>query len=127
MPVIKDLRQNKLTKLNLASQSLLDKDLKSLIPSIMKATKLRKIILKQNNLTDKSVDQICQAIRNLQVEVLDFSFNRISPACFTYIRKLRTLNASLKYLYIKNNDIPASIKAKKVVEFKKMGIVLDPK
>lgn len=127
VPVIKELRQNTLTKLNLAGQALLDKDVKSLIPSIVKATKLRKIILKENNLTDKSVDQICQAIRNLQVEVLDFSYNRISPACFTYIRKLHGFNTCLKHVYIKKNDIPTSIKAKKVAEFKKMGITLDPK
>jgi Ran GTPase-activating protein (RanGAP) involved in mRNA processing and transport len=125
VPVINQLRQNKLSNLNLANRSLLDKDLKNLVPLITKATNLKRIILKNNNLTDKSVEQICSAIRNVPVEILDFSFNRISPACFTHFRKLTNYNNYLKYILIKNNDIPNSIKIKKTNEFKKLGIKFD--
>ena len=125
VPVHNQLRQNKLSHLNLANRSLLDKDLKNLIPLISKASNLKRIILKNNNLTDKSVDQICLAIRNLPVEIVDFSSNRISPACFTHFRKLVSFNKYVKYILIKNNDIPSSIRIKKGNEFKKMGVKFD--
>jgi Ran GTPase-activating protein (RanGAP) involved in mRNA processing and transport len=120
-----ELRQNNLSNLNLANRSMLDKDLKNLIPLITKATNLKRISFKNNNLTDKSVEKICLAIRNLPVEMVDFSFNRISPACFTHFRKLNNYNSYLKYILIKNNDIPNGIKQKKINEFKKMGIKIE--
>lgn len=126
-PIISDLKQNKLSNLNLANRSLQDKDIKPLLPLISKAANLRRVILKKNKLTDRTVDQICGALRNSSVELLDLSYNKLSPACFTHFRKLATYNRSLKYVLIKNNDIPVSIKMKKVIEFKKMGVAFDPK
>jgi Ran GTPase-activating protein (RanGAP) involved in mRNA processing and transport len=105
----------------------MDKDIKSLISLISKATNLKRIILKNNSLTDRSVEHICKAVRNLPLEMIDFSNNKLSPACFTHFRKLKNYNRTLKYILIKNNDIPVSIKLKKVNEFKRMGVIIDSK
>lgn len=105
----------------------MDKDLRPILSLLSKASNLKSINLKKNKLTDRSIEQLCLSIKRLKIESLNLSFNRLSPGCFTYLRRLKMENRYLKAIWLKNNDIPSSIKKKKTLEFKKLGVVFDPR
>lgn len=123
--ILEDLKQNRLIELNMENGNIGDQEIKALAKIIGSAKNLKKINMRRNRITEKGVQYLCDAIFSSKVEILDLSYNRISPLCFGHFKNLKTYNKKIKYINIKNNDIPASIKRKKILEFKAMGLLFD--
>lgn len=122
--ILEDLKYNRLYDLNMQNANLVDQDLKVLCQIIQNASNLRYINLKKNKISEKGVLLVCEAIRNLQIEQLDFSYNQISPICFAYFKSLKKYNPFIKIINVKFNDIKNSMLRNKAIEFKKFGVIL---
>lgn len=122
--ILDELKGNRLVELNLENKELTNKDFKQFSNSINKASNLKVINLKNNKLNDKTIDSLLFNMKYLKVEFLNLSGNKLSPVFFTYLRKFKKTNSSLKNVCISNNDISHNIMSKKFLEFKKMGLNL---
>ena len=124
-PVIyENLKANLLNCLDLTHTQTTDKFLKLLCPLIGKASNLRQIILKDNRISDNGVMSLCNVLKKTQVELLDLSKNRISPASFKFFRTLKSEGSNLKFLVIGQNDIPQGVLKKKALQLFKLGVKL---
>lgn len=123
--ILDDLKSNRLTELNMENANIGDQDIKALSRILSAAKNLKKINLRRNRISEKGVQFLCDALINSRVEILDLSYNRISPLCFGHFKNYKSFNRKIRYINIKNNDIPTSIRRKKIPEFRKMGLVFD--
>lgn len=104
--------------------NLTDQDLKILSQIIQNTSNLRYLNFKKNKISEKGVLFICEAIMNLRIEHLNFSYNQISPMCFTYFRTLKKHNSSIQNIDIRFNDIRNKTLRSKAIEFNKFGVTL---
>jgi Ran GTPase-activating protein (RanGAP) involved in mRNA processing and transport len=123
--ILEDLKQNRLIELNMENGNIGDQEIQALAKILSMAKNLKKINMRRNRITEKGVQYLCDAMISLKVEILDLSYNRITPLCFGHFKNLKSFNKKIKYINIKNNDIPTSIKRKKIAEFKAMGLFFD--
>lgn len=123
--ILEDLKSNRLTELNMENANIGDQDIKALSRILAAAKSLKKINLRRNRISEKGVQFLCDALINSRVEILDLSYNRISPLCFGHFKSYKSFNRKIRYINIKNNDIPTSIRRKKIPEFRNMGLVFD--
>jgi Ran GTPase-activating protein (RanGAP) involved in mRNA processing and transport len=123
--ILSDLKANRLIELNMENGNVGDQDIKAMSKILAKAKHLKKINLRRNRISEKGVQYLCDALINSRIEILDLSYNRISPLCFGHFKNFKSFNKKLKYINIKNNDIPTSIRRKKIPEFQKLGLFFD--
>ena len=122
--ILNELKGNRLIELNLENKNISNKDFKQFISSLSKASNIKIINLKGNQINDKIIDSLFSNIKYLKIETLNLSSNKLSPIFFSHLRKFKKTNIYLKNVHIADNDISVNIMSKKFLEFKKMGLNL---
>lgn len=123
--VVKGLRHNRLVTLEGAGRRLSDDTVRQLVLHLRKASNLKTIVLKNNQITDKGVELVCSAVKALGVKVIDFSGNPISSGVLIHLWKLAKATKPLTHIIIKNSNISEKILEKKANNFKELGVSLD--
>lgn len=120
-----ELKEDAVVDMNMENANISDLEVRALGQILSQSKKLRKISFKRNNITDRGVSYLCKSLISSNLEFLDLSYNRISPKSFGDFKKYKNKNSKIRCIVLRNNDIPTSIKRKKIVEFQKIGLNFD--
>lgn len=107
------------------SANIGDSEVRALASILRKAEKLKKLTLKKNRITDRGLTALLDSLTGSNVEIVDLSYNKITPVSFSAFKSFKLKNQKLRYVNLKNNDIPVSLKRKKAAEFSKIGLIFD--
>lgn len=123
--ILEKLENDELNEMNMENANIDDMEIKALATIIVGSENLRFLSLKRNNISDKGIQSLCKVLISTKVEVLDLSYNIISPKSFDYFKNYKMNNSNIKTINLRNNDIPNSVKRKKNLEFQRMGLIFD--
>jgi hypothetical protein len=122
---LNQLKNDEAIDMNMENANMSDLEVRALGSILSHNKKLRKISLKRNKITDRGVRYLCDSLASSNLEFLDLSYNKISPKSFGEFKKYKKKNNKIRCIVLRNNDIPSSIKRKKIVEFQKIGLNFD--
>jgi len=123
--MLNELKNDEVIDMNMENANITDLELRALGSILSNSKKLRKISFKRNKITDRGVGYLCSSLTSSNLEFLDLSYNKISPKSFGDFKKYKMKNNKIRCIVLRNNDIPTSIKRKKIVEFQKIGLNFD--
>lgn len=123
--ILEKLKRDELKEMNMENANIDDSEIKILSSILMNGQNLKMLSLKRNNISDKGVSSLCNALSSTQIEILDLSYNSISVRSFDFFKKYKMKNDFIKTINLRNNDIPNSVKRKKNIEFQRMGLIFD--
>lgn len=123
--ILDDLKNDLIIDVNMEHANIGDSEIRALASILKNTEKLKKLTLKKNRITDRGLSSLLDSLTGSNVEVVDLSYNKITPVSFNAFKNFKIKNQKLRYVNLKNNDIPISLKRKKASEFSKIGLIFD--
>ena len=122
--MLEQLKADKVINMNMENANISDSEVRALGSILSQLKDLKIFSLKKNDITDRGVIFLIDALMESNVEILDLSSNKISLKSLQKLKEYKAYNSRIRSVMLRNNDIPLSMRRKLKLEFKKLGLVV---